>query len=84
VKVLFSEQAWEEYLFWQSSQKWQVKRINELIKNIQRSPLGGIGRLRKSFSVNFLVCNVLSGFEYYLKTIKVVLRCKISVFRATC
>lgn len=40
----FSQQAWEEYLYWQSSDKKVVKRINELIKVCLRTPFEGIGK----------------------------------------
>ncbi|MDR0931888.1 MAG: Txe/YoeB family addiction module toxin [Victivallales bacterium] len=40
----FSPQAWEEYIYWQSSNKKIVKRINELIKVCIRTPFEGIGK----------------------------------------
>lgn len=43
-KLIFHEQAWEDYLYWQSSDKAMLKRINELIKDIRRSPFEGIGK----------------------------------------
>jgi len=42
IKV-FSETAWEDYLYWQSNDKKILKRINLLIKDISRSPYEGIG-----------------------------------------
>lgn len=36
--------AWEEYLYWQSENKKNVKRINQLIKDICRNPFDGIGK----------------------------------------
>lgn len=42
--LTFSEQAWEDYLFWQSTDKKVLKRIHTLIKEIQRSPHEGIGK----------------------------------------
>ena len=36
--LTFSSQAWEGYLYWQSTDKKVLKRINTLIKDIQRSP----------------------------------------------
>ena len=44
MKLIFSENAWEDYLYWQKNDKRILKRINELIKNIQRSPYEGIGK----------------------------------------
>ncbi|MBB3343706.1 Txe/YoeB family addiction module toxin [Luteimonas sp. RC10] len=40
----FSEDAWEDYLYWQQADKKLLKRINELIKAIQRDPFQGIGK----------------------------------------
>jgi toxin YoeB len=44
VKLIFAEQAWEDYLYWQKSDKKLLKRINALIKEIQRDPFEGIGK----------------------------------------
>ena len=43
MKVVFSEKAWEDYLYWQKYDKKTLKRINELIKAITREPFVGIG-----------------------------------------
>jgi len=45
MKITFSTNAWEHYLYWQSVDKKIVKRINLLIKDIKRSPYNGIGKL---------------------------------------
>jgi len=42
--LTFSENAWEDYLYWQNINKKLVKKINELIKDIKRSPFDGIGK----------------------------------------
>lgn len=42
MKVLWEERAWEEYLYWQSQDKKTLKRINAVIKDIQRAPFEGI------------------------------------------
>jgi toxin YoeB len=42
--IKFSDGAWDDYLFWQQSDKAVVKRINALLKDIQRSPFEGIGK----------------------------------------
>ncbi len=39
----WSEQAWEDYLYWQKNDKRKLKRINELIKAISRNHFEGIG-----------------------------------------
>jgi len=42
--VVFSDASWDDYIFWQTSDKKNLKRINTLIKEIKRSPFGGIGK----------------------------------------
>ncbi len=37
MKKLWSDQAWEDYLYWQSQDKKTLKRINNLIKDIERN-----------------------------------------------
>jgi len=44
LKLIFSENAWEEYLYWQGVDKKVSKRINILIRDIQRMPYEGIGK----------------------------------------
>lgn len=44
MKLTFSTKAWEEYLYWQTTDKKILKRINLLIKDIQRNPHEGIGK----------------------------------------
>lgn len=44
MKILFAEKAWEDYLYWQKTDKKNLKRINTLIKEVQRDPFGGIGK----------------------------------------
>lgn len=41
---IFSDQAWEDYLYWQEIDKKVLKRINKLIKEIERTPFEGIGK----------------------------------------
>ena len=42
-QLLFSEKAWNEYLYWQGQDKKTLRRLNALLKDIQRSPYSGIG-----------------------------------------
>ncbi len=42
--LLFSERAWEDYLYWQQTDKKLVKKINDLIKDISRNAHEGIGK----------------------------------------
>ncbi len=44
MKLIFSSKAWENYLYWQKADKAMLKRINALIKEIQRMPFEGIGK----------------------------------------
>lgn len=43
-KILFSEKAWSDYLYWQTQDRKTLKRINQLLQDIQRSPFSGIGK----------------------------------------
>ena len=52
-KPQFSDDAWEDYLFWQVQDKKTLQRINALIKDIERNGNAGIGKpepLRGSLS----------------------------------
>jgi toxin YoeB len=42
--LVFSDDAWEDYLYWQHTDPKILKRINMLIKEIQRTPYEGIGK----------------------------------------
>lgn len=44
MKLVFSEQAWEDYLYWQAHDKKILQRINALLKEIMRSPYAGTGK----------------------------------------
>jgi toxin YoeB len=44
VKLIFAEKAWEDYLYWQQTDKKTLNRINALIKHIKRDPFDGIGK----------------------------------------
>ena len=44
MKLIFAEEAWEDYLYWQKLDKRMVERINKLIREIQREPFSGIGK----------------------------------------
>lgn len=44
MKLVFSEQAWEDYLHWQKTDRKLLDRINALVKEITRSPFAGIGK----------------------------------------
>ncbi len=44
MKLLFADEAWEDYLYWQKKDKQMVERINKLIRETQREPFAGIGK----------------------------------------
>ncbi|MEI6514879.1 MAG: Txe/YoeB family addiction module toxin [bacterium] len=44
MKIVFSSQAWEDYLHWQQTDRKLLKRINELIKEVVRTPFEGTGK----------------------------------------
>ena len=44
MKLVFSENAWEDYLYRQKTDRNVVLRINALIRDIQRDPFDGIGK----------------------------------------
>jgi len=41
---VWSDNAWDEYLSWQSEDRKTLKRINALIKDIERHPFEGLGK----------------------------------------
>ena len=44
MKVVFVEESWEDYLYWQKTDKKILARINLLIKDISRNPFDGLGK----------------------------------------
>jgi len=44
MRITFSKNAWEDYQYWQVEDKKMLKKINALIKDIQRNPFGGVGK----------------------------------------
>lgn len=40
---IFVDESWEDYLYWQKTDKKKLKRINDLLKDISRHPFEGIG-----------------------------------------
>jgi toxin YoeB len=44
VKLIFSEHAWDDYVYWQRTDRRILQRINTLIKESQRTPFAGIGK----------------------------------------
>jgi toxin YoeB len=44
VKLIFSDQAWDDYLYWQTQDKKMLERINKMIRETQRTPFEGLGK----------------------------------------
>ena len=44
MKKIFSDRAWEDYLYWQKTDKRMLKKVNELIKDIDCKHYKGIGK----------------------------------------
>ena len=44
MKLLWEDRGWDDYLYWQTQDKRALKRINSLIRDIQRSPFDGTGK----------------------------------------
>jgi toxin YoeB len=44
VRLVFSDGAWGDYLYWQKHDRKMVERINSLIKAVMREPFSGVGK----------------------------------------
>jgi toxin YoeB len=44
MKIIFASQAWDDYLYWQQTDRKMLKRINALILEITRTPFEGTGK----------------------------------------
>ncbi|WP_137892290.1 Txe/YoeB family addiction module toxin [Ramlibacter sp. 2FC] len=44
MRLIFSDQAWDDYLYWQKTDKKLLQRINGLIQEITRTPFEGTGK----------------------------------------
>ena len=78
MKLLWEERAWADYLYWQMQDRKTLKRINDLLKDVQRNPYEGIGKpepLRENLSgcwsrrideTNRLVYRIQDGSLYIL------------------
>ncbi len=52
-KLAWTDEAWKDYIYWQSQDKKTLKRMNKLIDDAKRHPFDGIGKpepLRESLS----------------------------------
>ncbi len=78
MKLLWEERAWGDYLYWQMQDRRTLKRINDLLKDVQRNAYEGIGKpepLRENLSgcwsrrideTNRLVYRIEDGSLYIL------------------
>ena len=44
MKYIFVDESWEDYLYWQKTDKKILAKINDLIKDISRTPYTGLGK----------------------------------------
>ena len=44
MKKIWSDTSWDDYLYWQKQNKKLLKKINDLIKDIERKPFEGLGK----------------------------------------
>lgn len=44
MNLLFTQEAWEDYLYWQKTDKAILKRLNALFKDMKRDPFNGSGK----------------------------------------
>lgn len=44
MKLVFSDHAWDDYLYWQKTDKKILRRVNSLIKEAMRHPFEGVGK----------------------------------------
>ena len=44
MKKIWSDKAWNDYLYWQTQDKKTLKRVNQLVKDIERNNFEGIGK----------------------------------------
>ena len=44
MKYIFVDESWEDYLYWQKTDRKKLKRINALLKDIARHPYTGLGK----------------------------------------
>lgn len=44
MKLVFHQQAWEDYLYWQKADRKKLKRLNDLIRESSRTPFEGSGK----------------------------------------
>ena len=68
MKLLWEERAWGDYLYWQMQDRRTLKRINDLLKDVQRNAYEGIGKPEplRIDETNRLVYRIEDGSLYIL------------------
>ena len=74
MEKIWSDEGWEDYLYWQTQDKKTLRKINKLIKDIERNGTGGLGKAeplkyRKGYSkriddYNRLIFDIVDGKMY--------------------
>ena len=44
LNIMWTAEAWDDYVYWQGQDKKTLKRINQLVKDTQRTPFEGVGK----------------------------------------
>jgi len=44
MRLIFADEAWADYLYWQKQDRKMVERVNKLIGEVMRSPFSGVGK----------------------------------------
>ncbi|MFW5756152.1 MAG: Txe/YoeB family addiction module toxin [Tangfeifania sp.] len=44
MKYIFVDESWEDYIYWQKNNKRMLNKINQLLKDISRTPFSGLGK----------------------------------------
>lgn len=44
LNVMWTADAWDDYVYWQGQDRKTLRRINQLVKEVQRSPFEGVGK----------------------------------------
>lgn len=44
MKLVFADEAWDDYLYWQKQDRKTMERINRLIQEVKREPFAGVGK----------------------------------------
>ena len=62
MNVLFSNEGWEDYQYWQANDIKLLKKINDIIKDIKRNSNQGIGQPEKLKERKFFECSIDQQF----------------------